>query len=137
MTIKVDFTDPNFDVKFAQFEEELRWQIGAYIEAEAKKNAPVDSGNYRNNINFDGKKTITAGASYSAAIEYGTQPHSIEARTAEALHFVINGQEIFAKKVNHPGTKPNPVMRNAARTIIRDVLKETSDKLFKRYFNNV
>ena len=37
----------------------------------------------------------------------------IEARRAKMLHFRVNGADVFARKVNHPGTAPHPFMRVA------------------------
>lgn len=44
---------------------------------------------------------------YAAIHEYGgqTKPHIIVPKNAEALHFYIGGKEVFAKSVNHPGSK--------------------------------
>lgn len=133
MTNKFECDIPNMEAKLPILDELLKAQIGYSIEGEAKQNAPVDTGVYRNNISYNGRNQVIAHSSYSASIEYGTQPHTIEARTAQALHFKINGQDVFAKSVNHPGTKPNPVMRNAART----VMKRDFNRIFKESWNNV
>ena len=40
-------------------------------------------------------------------MEYGTKPHIILPRRAKALRFIgRDGQVVFARRVNHPGTKP-------------------------------
>lgn len=102
--------------------EDLRIKTGLRVEQVAKENAPVDTGYYRSEIEFDGANTITAQADYSAALEYGIQ-HEYEIRpvTAKALHFKDGGQEVFAKRVHHPTTKPNPVMRNAAAQTQKEI----------------
>lgn len=46
--------------------------------------------------------------------EFGTRPHVIRPRTATVLRFEINGETVFAKKVNHPGTPKAPFVRPAA-----------------------
>lgn len=46
-------------------------------------------------------------------IERGTRPHVIRARNARALRFEGAGGTVYAKSVNHPGTRPNPVLGNA------------------------
>ena len=86
-----------------------------------KKAAPVDSGYYRNNIGFDGKNRVIANAEYSADLEYGTKPHVIEPKTAKVLHFKSDGQDVFTKRVNHPGTKPLAIMRNATLKVQKQV----------------
>ena len=44
---------------------------------------------------------------YAGIHEYGgaTPPHLIEARKAKALAFGIGGKTVFARSVNHPGSK--------------------------------
>ena len=37
----------------------------------------------------------------------GTKPHDIVAVNASALHFEVKGNEVFARSVHHPGTRPN------------------------------
>ena len=49
----------------------------------------------------------------AAFIEHGTRPHTIAARNARALRFNTSGGVVFARSVQHPGTKPNPVLGNA------------------------
>ena len=45
----------------------------------------------------------------------GTVPHVIVPVRAKALRFVSRGTVIFAKRVNHPGTRGNPFLIKAAR----------------------
>jgi hypothetical protein len=45
----------------------------------------------------------------------GTRPHVIRARNAKALRFEMEGRIVFARKVNHPGTRPNNFMARALR----------------------
>ena len=48
------------------------------------------------------------GVAYGWYVREGTDPHEIRPRFKEALRFEVNGEVVFAKKVNHPGTSPNP-----------------------------
>lgn len=48
----------------------------------------------------------------------GTKAHPIVARFAKALHFFVNGQELFRKRVNHPGTRPHPYVEEAGRAVL-------------------
>lgn len=121
MSPKISFDLPDFSLVLKNATTSTLQEAGFKIEEEAKKSAPVDSGYYRNNIGFDGKNKVIANASYSADIEYGTKPHVIQPKTASALHFQSDGEDVFTKKVNHPGTKPNPVMRNAAHKVQKQV----------------
>ena len=54
--------------------------------------------------------SITAEADYAAAVAEGTKPHTIEARGG-ALCFSAGGAVLFRKRVQHPGTRPNPFMK--------------------------
>jgi hypothetical protein len=49
-------------------------------------------------------------APYGKFVNDGTAAHVITAVNVKALHFYIGGREIFAKSVNHPGTKPTHFM---------------------------
>lgn len=131
MSTKISFDLPDFSLVLKNATAQTLQEAGFKVEDEAKKTAPVDSGYYRNNIGFDGKNKVIANASYSADIEYGTKPHVIQPKNANALHFQSDGQDVFTKKVNHPGTKPNPVMRNAAHKVQKQV-----GGLFQKNFKN-
>ena len=90
------------------------------IERTAKVLAPVDTGNLEGSISTDiegdgrfGAMSAEIGptAEYGDDVEYGTQPHVIRARPGGSLVFVgRDGQLVFAKEVNHPGTQPQPYM---------------------------
>lgn len=121
MSTKISFDLPDFSLVLKNATASTLQEAGFKIEEEAKKAAPANTGYYRNNIGFDGRNKVIANASYSADIEYGTKPHVIEPKTAKALHFQSDGEDVFTKKVNHPGTKPNPVMRNAAHKVQKQV----------------
>lgn len=75
----------------------------------------VQSGDLRDSINWDVVQEATAiiGRVFSAGnIPYAeiqeeggtTPPHIIEATNAQALCFVMGGETVFAKRVNHPGS---------------------------------
>ena len=121
MSTKISFDLPDFSLVLKNATTQTLQEAGFKVEDEAKKAAPVDSGYYRNNIGFDGKNSVIANADYSAALEYGTKPHVIEPKTAKALHFKSDGEDVFAKRVKHPGTKPLAIMRNAALKVQKQV----------------
>lgn len=121
---------PDFK-KWVKCVNELTVKTGTAIQETAVNNAPRKTGVYQRSIDYDGDKTVTANANYSADIEYGTNAHEIKPVNAKALHFKQNGKDVFYKKVNHPGTKPNPVMRMAARTVqkqIPQIFKDLQNK---------
>lgn len=45
----------------------------------------------------------------------GTRPHIIRPRRRRALRFHVDGREVFAAYVRHPGTDPNDFMFRALR----------------------
>lgn len=72
------------------------------------------------------------GAFYGAFVRGGTAPHVIRPRKAHALHFQVGGQDVFAMKVNHPGTQPNPYhvrALNQVRGGIAAILERTGGKI--------
>ena len=86
--------------------------------ADARDNAPTETGALRDSIHVepvgDLEFIITTDNPVAAWMEYGTRPHVIRPVRARVLHFVIDGQEIWAMEVNHPGTAPRPFMKPAA-----------------------
>lgn len=56
---------------------------------------------------------LIADAGWAGYIENGTRPHTIEARGGGALAFQVNGEQRFARRVNHPGTEARPFMEVA------------------------
>ena len=98
------------------------------VVAQAKLNAPVDTGNMRAQIAADPivisgtrmKQTIRVGgnaAEYSIYVHEGTRPHVIRPRNAKVLAF--NGSEgrVFTREVHHPGTHARPFLRNAVQAV--------------------
>lgn len=57
---------------------------------------------------------------YGGFVISGTRPHFIKAKPGGVLRFTVGGQVRFAKSVQHPGTKPNPYPKRAARPFQRD-----------------
>lgn len=71
-------------------------------------------------------------AKYSGWINDGTEPHVITAKRARVLSFVVNGQRLFRRRVNHPGTKARPFAQPAARageTFLHADLQRRADSL--------
>jgi hypothetical protein len=52
-------------------------------------------------------------ASYAPWVHDGTDPHWILPRAKKALRWTKNGNFVFAKKVWHPGTKPDKFLYEA------------------------
>lgn len=58
--------------------------------------------------------TLASGSKVARFILNGTQPHVIQARRRDALTFVVNGTQVFRRRVNHPGTKARPYLQMEA-----------------------
>lgn len=67
---------------------------------------------------------VTAGGgpvNYAAALEDGAKAHVIMPKNAKALAFMIDGKQIFAMRVNHPG--------NRAYSYMKGTLTENADTI--------
>lgn len=51
----------------------------------------------------------------------GTEPHTITPVRAKALRFTVGGRVVFAVRVQHPGTRANPFLTDAAADVGLDV----------------
>lgn len=98
------------------------------IAAQAKVNAPVDTGYLARSITetpvrFATPFRVTAGvearADYARYVHDGTRPHVIAPRRAGGvLAWQSGGQTVFARRVFHPGTTARPFLKNAADTVL-------------------
>ena len=52
-------------------------------------------------------------ADYSLAVHNGTRPHVILPRRGQYLRFQVGGRTVYARRVNHPGTRPRPFLATA------------------------
>lgn len=91
----------------------------------AKVLAPVDTGRLRASIRIEARRTFTLRSVYTIGsdVEYadmvhgGTRPHVIRPRTKQVLRFRVGGRVVFARVVNHPGTKARPFLDRALREV--------------------
>jgi len=90
----------------------------------AASNSPVKTGNLRASWQVRKRREIKGGevqvlnnAKYWRAVEYGTKPHIIQAKTKKVLANKKEGK-VFGKTVNHPGTKPKPMIRPALKKVL-------------------
>lgn len=49
----------------------------------------------------------------------GTRPHIIQAKRGKSLRFVVAGRTVFARRVQHPGTRPNPYLTRHLAEFVR------------------
>jgi len=66
-------------------------------------------------VALDPAVTRTAdGRSYGVMVHDGTRAHTIRPRFKRSLRWPDNSEFIFARRVRHPGTKPDPFLYKAA-----------------------
>ena len=88
------------------------------LEFRARMTAGVKTGRLRRSMETTDRKITRAGleARVGSPVKYaklhheGTRPHIIRPRNAKALRFVVGGRVVFASRVQHPGTRPNPYL---------------------------
>lgn len=122
-----------------------RWSVGAsrwansmrpLVRNALKEKAPVSKsgsggkpGQFRASITQrttkrSGSLLIEFGspAAYTPYIVDGTRPHTIVPRSARVLHFrTAGGDEVFTRRVNHPGTRPNDFVRRAVLPLLPEI----------------
>ena len=66
---------------------------------------------------------------YGAIHEFGgmTNAHEIVARNAKALHFILNGEDVYRRRVMHPGARMPE--RSFMRSSLADMRAEIEDRL--------
>ncbi|MFA5711470.1 hypothetical protein [Mycolicibacterium sp.] len=96
------------------------------IANQARADVPVKTGNLGRSIRegeikmvgpFRVEGSVEATADYAAAVHEGSRPYVIRPRKAKALRFQVGGRTVFAARVNHPGVRARPFLRNAAERI--------------------
>ncbi|HBZ09121.1 MAG TPA: hypothetical protein DEO65_04425 [Bacillus bacterium] len=97
--------------------------LGKDMERQAKNNAPWTdrTGNTRRTINGGADQSargvtlfLAHGSMVGTYLETGTPSYVIRPKSKKALRFVSGGEEIFAKRVNHPGISPHPIVEPTA-----------------------
>lgn len=91
----------------------------------AKVLAPVDTGRLRSSIraeppvifSFRGRAVVGSDLEYARFVNDGTRPHVIRPRRAQVLRFQAGGRTVYARVVNHPGTRAQPFLDRALREV--------------------
>ena len=112
---------PTLQQKWRKF----RYALANDIVTELSRGAPVDTGNLKLGISqrIKGNVIEIFMPDYALYVEFGTAPHIIRPKNAKALHWKSGGNDIFAKVVHHPGTRPQPFIRPVLRNLGRLVQK--------------
>lgn len=104
-------------------------EIGLNLSQTFAEAAPVRTGFLKNSFSYelDGNVITIKAAEYLDNVLYGTPPHIITPKNKKALSFRMDGKKVLAKKVNHPGTAPNPfvfeVVDREYKKIMEDALR--------------
>jgi len=103
--------EPSISIKL----EEACQDIANYV----RMIAPKKSGRYADSV-YVRQETplrfkIGVGAPHAAVVEWGSVPHWILPRYAQALRFEVDGEIVFAKYVHHPGTAPQFILHRAKK----------------------
>lgn len=96
------------------------------VEAEARRLAPGSMGQgtnitsqIRSGPGGEFRGVINSRHPATLYVLYGTRPHRIEPRRpGGVLRFMVDGRVVYARYVNHPGTKPNNWLREALRAAL-------------------
>jgi len=95
-----------------------------YAEAFMSAKAPVRSGRLLGSIRkivSENEAIIGPTVPYAVYVEYGTAPHEIRPVRAKVLAFEVAGKMVFTPIVHHPGTKPNPFVRETAEAVLEKI----------------
>ena len=85
-------------------------ETGEYRESIKVSDTKVTENSIETEIYTDANVSSLDGKSYNLGylLENGTEPHTILPKNSDTLVFNIDGETIFAKRVSHPGTNPQP-----------------------------
>lgn len=124
ITGKHGISDLSIPKALAKWETEVAPAILTEIRRRAPVGQDVGAGRLRDSFSVQRLRTgggITArfvsSVPYADYVEKGTRPHKIEPKHAGALHWEASGESVFARSVNHPGTKANPFVERAVKSM--------------------
>lgn len=118
-------------------------KIARRLENALKLRAPVDKGRLRSSIKVFVSETGLSVfmVDYAKFVEFGTPPHVIKPKNKEALKFekdrktrlsekkgLKKSDVVFSKKVLHPGTRPNPFIRETLQIKLPKIIMEEVEK---------
>jgi len=111
--------------------------IARRLQNELVLACPVDTGRLRNSIKVkeNERGLLIWMVDYGQFVEFGSPPHIIKPKDKKYLKFEIGKLErlkgkktgkniVFAKEVKHPGSRPNPFIRNTLQTKLQNIIIE-------------
>jgi hypothetical protein len=119
--------------------------IAIRFQNELTLRVPVDKGRLKNSIKvFPDKYGVQIiMVEYGKFVEFGTLPHVIKPKDKQALKFEmgkkarLEGKKkgktiVFAKEVKHPGTRPNPFIRETIQTKLKKIILEEINRVIQQ-----
>lgn len=101
------------------------------IAARSRQYAPVKTGALRAGIGVEQSRQVSgryqsgydvvSKAPHSVFVIKGTRAHKILPTQGKMLRFTVGGQVVFARSVNHPGTKANDFLTRATLAVMSGV----------------
>lgn len=97
-------------------------RVAVTVVSSAQRKAPVGKGyshggNLRQSIGYKPNGLsgflVYVNSSYGLYVDQGTRPHVIVPKRSKFLAFQKNGEWVFAKRVQHPGTRPTHFFTDA------------------------
>lgn len=137
MVLEALLEPANLDQRFASLEASLtgrlemaRLQLRDLVMTALRREVPVRTGALQSSLHWvpSGAVDILWGVSYGKHVICGTRPHEITPQAAQALAFDAGDGLAFARRVQHPGTKPNDFRQAALDNVnIDPVLQQLED----------
>lgn len=137
MSITVEVQQRGLDIKIladkisSEILPELVKKAADYAYALMSAKAPVRSGRLLGSIREQIRgleATVGPTVPYAVYVEYGTSPHEIRPVFASVLRFEVGGRIVFTPVVHHPGTRPQPFIRETAEAT-REKIPELWDEI--------
>lgn len=97
--------------------------LGEAVAAQARTNAPRDTGELANSIRVEMQAVgvdVVVDVEHATSVIKGTRPHVIAAKGGGVLRFPSkrSGAVVYRRRVNHPGTQPNPFLTDALAAVV-------------------
>lgn len=97
----------------------------------ARQYSPVRTGRNRASLRLEQSRedtgryktgySVSANMPYSGYISKGTKPHPITPVNAKLLRFQVGSTVVYARRVQHPGTKPNRYLERALYAVAQGI----------------
>jgi hypothetical protein len=114
-------SDPQVHAIFRRLTEPYLVLVGNRVLTEASLRCNVRTGTLRSSLYLSMETLgfkVGSTMPYALFVHEGTRPHVIRPNTARALRFEAAGGVRFAQKVNHPGYRGNPFLREAMEAVV-------------------